>query len=145
LACFKLHVEHSLVNATHAHIQIALRRHSPPRIDYSPTYIFLTSESESEIEFNISFILYLSASHLGNVRIQYDYEPFFDYYGPRYERSSLDISMLTALSTASPNLEVLEIGFVRQFKVYSVRYHPVFEIREYSWVDEPVELPFGGV
>jgi len=52
--------------------------------------------------------------------------------------------MLTALSTAWPNLEVLEIGFVRQFKVYSVRYHPVFEIREYSWVDEPVELPFGG-
>jgi hypothetical protein len=116
--------------------------HETTSLLYSPTYILFNSDSE--IEFNLSFILSSSASHLRNVRVQYDYGPFFDYYGPRYEKSFLDLSILTALSTASPNLEVLEIGFARQFKVYSTRYHPVFEICEYSWVDEPMELPFGG-
>ncbi|KAK4447262.1 hypothetical protein QBC34DRAFT_496353 [Podospora aff. communis PSN243] len=110
---------------------------------FTPTYTFLTSPAE--LDFNIPFILYLAGIHLRTVRIQYDAQPFFTYRDTRYERSRLDISMLISLATACPNLQTLEIRFTRTFKVYGTRwFHPVFEIKEYSWVDEPMELPFGG-
>ncbi|KAK0640617.1 hypothetical protein B0T16DRAFT_418198 [Cercophora newfieldiana] len=108
---------------------------------YSPIYIFY----DSEVDWNVDFILSGPGRHLRQAEIRYSERQFFWYDGPRYERSALDIRMLRALAEGATSLERLEIAFSREFRVYSTKDGPVIPIREYSWMDGPLEIPYGGL
>ena len=82
---------------------------------YTPIYIF----NDSETDWNVNFILHGASHHLRQAEIRYSDRHFLWYYGPRYERSALDLPMINALAIAAINLERLEISFAREFTIYS--------------------------